>query len=259
MSKRTTRLLFLLLLALGASAIVLLLAPVAQPKGYHAFADQRSANGVPNFWNVASNLPFLFIGAYGVWVLLAKSTPGAVRSLRNCYLAVFAGTFLTGLGSGYYHIAPNDSTLAWDRLPMAITFMALFAVIIGEHIDAAWGASLLPVLLLVGVASVAYWRVSAHMGHEDLRPYIIVQYLPLLLVPFIITLFSSIRQPVGYIWGVLAAYAVAKGLELFDHAVYRLFGVVSGHTLKHVVAACGLLLLAIAVRRRHTGAGPEGA
>lgn len=258
MSKRTARLLPLLLLAVGASVVVFLYAPMVQPKGYHGFADQRSVYGVPNFWNVASNLPFLFVGAYGVWGVLSKSAPGAVRGLRTCYLTVFVGTFLTGVGSGYYHVAPDDATLAWDRLPIAITFMAFFAVIIGEHIEASWGAVLLPVLLVLGVSSVAYWRVSAGFGNEDLRPYILVQYLPLLLVPVIVALFPSAVQPVGYVWGVLAAYGVAKGLELLDQAVYARLGGVSGHALKHVVAACGLLLFAIAIRKRHPRQSPEG-
>ena len=46
---------------------LLLLPPISQDQSYHQFADQRTLLGVPNFWNVVSNLPFIAIGAAGLW------------------------------------------------------------------------------------------------------------------------------------------------------------------------------------------------
>ena len=45
---------------------------------------------------------------------------------------LFLGIALTGFGSSYYHWDPNDRTLFWDRLPMALSFMAILAIVIGE-------------------------------------------------------------------------------------------------------------------------------
>jgi hypothetical protein len=55
----------------GLAAITLLLLlflpPIPQPQDYHQFADQRTLLGVPNFWNVVSNLPFVLVGAWGLY------------------------------------------------------------------------------------------------------------------------------------------------------------------------------------------------
>lgn len=40
--------------------------PIYQDESYHAFADQRTILGIPNFWNVISNLGFLIVGVQGL-------------------------------------------------------------------------------------------------------------------------------------------------------------------------------------------------
>ena len=84
-----------------ASLVALLpLPPLLQDQAYHQFADQRELFGIPNFWNVVSNLPFVAVGAVGL-----------LRFHRDVTTTVlFAGIFLTGFGSSYYHLDPNDST-----------------------------------------------------------------------------------------------------------------------------------------------------
>src|SRR3984957_8411077 len=49
-----------------AVSLVALLLPLPRDQGYHDFADQRILLGVPNFWNVVSNIPFIVIGALGL-------------------------------------------------------------------------------------------------------------------------------------------------------------------------------------------------
>jgi di/tricarboxylate transporter len=122
----------LALLALMAASLVglLLLGPITQDQSYHEFADQRTVFGMPNFWNVVSNLPFAVIGAVGLWQF--RRDP-AIDML-------FLGILLTGFGSSYYHLDPNDRTLFWDRLPMAMSFMAILAISIEERVDAKAGA-----------------------------------------------------------------------------------------------------------------------
>ena len=98
----------------------LIISPIAQDQAYHLFADQRSVLGIPNFWNVMSNLPFLLVGVAGISFVHRN-----VRDpLRNLWLVFFAGIFVTAFGSGYFHLAPNNGTLAWDRLTMTIGFMS---------------------------------------------------------------------------------------------------------------------------------------
>src|ERR1700745_3436452 len=108
-----------LLVGLGLASVAALAAmpPITQDPNYHAFADARTLFGIPNFWNVVSNLPFIAVGAAGVARYRREPTTAAL----------FTGILLTGFGSSYYHLAPDDGTLFWDRLPMTIGFMALLA------------------------------------------------------------------------------------------------------------------------------------
>lgn len=249
MPVKKQRLWLLAAVAVLGGVVVYSLGPVPQDAAYHAFADQRTLFGVPNFWNVVSNLPFLLVGIAGILVLRSRRAGGTLPELRPAFFAFFIGSALVAFGSGYYHLAPNNETLVFDRLPMTIAFMGFFSLILGEHLDPKLGRrSLLP-LLIVGTASVLYWWITESRGHGDLRPYALVQYLPIVLIPLILILFPSRLTNVRLIWGVLAAYALAKVLEYFDLPIYRSLGI-SGHTLKHLVAAIGMFLPAVALRVR---------
>jgi hypothetical protein len=250
-NSRQSRLAILLAITLASVVAVAYHAPIAQPSGYDFFADQRNVWGIPNFWNVVSNLPFLAVGSAGTIELLRQWPRGALWSLRPAYLSFFIGIALVALGSTYYHLAPTYTTLAWDRLPMAIAFMAFFAVIVGEHISSRLGELLLWPLLALGLVSVAYWHFTEEAGHGDLRLYIIVQYLPMALIPLILLFFPSRFSHVGLIWILLGTYGLAKLLELADEPVYSVFHVVSGHTLKHLAAAVGAYVFLHALRRRY--------
>ena len=236
-----------LLLAIVIACVIAAIAygPIPQPPGYHAFADRRSLFGIANFWNVASNLPFLLVGIAGLFVLRRGSAPGVLPALRPAYLVFFAGTMLVAFGSSYYHLAPSDQTLAWDRLPMTISFMAFLPILIGERIDPAIGARLLVPLLAIGILSVLYWRLTG-----DLRPYVLVQFVPILLAPLLLLLFPSPLTRSWLLWAVLATYALAKVLELFDAAVFDALRVVSGHSIKHLAAGLGTYFILLCVTRR---------
>ena len=134
---------------------------------------------------------------------------------------------------------------------MAVVFMAFSDIIIGEHISPRLGRLFLFPLLALGVASVAYWHFTEEGGHGDLRLYVIVQYLPVLLIPLVLLFFPSRLSYVQLIWAVLVAYALAKLLELSDQLVFSLSHIVSGHTLKHLVAALGTYIFLVALRERH--------
>jgi len=201
---------------------LLLLPPIPQDQSYHQFADQRTVFGIPNFWNVVSNLPFLAVGAAGL------------RRFRDdpATVVFFLGVFLTGIGSSYYHWNPNDDTLFWDRLPMTLAFAAILALVVAERVSVRAGAILLWPALATGLFSLLLWRWTG-----DLRLYFWVQFFPALAVVLLFLLCPPKFTGANYwiIAGVL--YALAKVFEFTDHAIYSAGNSLSGHTLKHLTAA----------------------
>lgn len=217
-----------LVLMIASLGGLLLLPPIAQDQSYHDFADQRTFLGIPHFWNVVSNIPFVAVGAAGLWQLR-----------RDPAIDVFfLGILLTGFGSAYYHLHPSDLTLFWDRLPMAVSFMAILANAIDERVDAKAGAALLWPLVAVGVFSILLWRWTG-----DLRLYGWVQFFPGLALPLIFLLFPPQYSGTSD-WLVAAAlYALAKVFEFSDHAIYAIGSILSGHTLKHIAAAAACFVI----------------
>jgi len=212
--------------------VLFLYGPIAQFADYHRFADTRTLFGLGNFADTASNIPFLLIGAAGVAFWLMR--PAAERS--PAWLAVFAGAIACGIGSWHYHQGPNDATLVWDRLPIALTFMAFFVAILEDHYGPAATRALLLPALIVGAAGVFYWRETA-----DLRLYLWTQIVPLLAIPSALLLLPQRRRGRGWYWAILACYVLAKITEVADFRIFEWTGhAVSGHTLKHLLAALGL-------------------
>ncbi len=226
---RNRRIAALVLLVLGPLAWLMFgHDPIPQDRGYHVFADSRSCLGIANFGNVASNALFLLAGLAGAsWC--RRDRRGAWRS----WLVFFSGVALVFFGSAYYHGNPNDDTLVWDRLPMTVAFMGLFAALLGEHLGARLELPLLAATLALGVSSVFWWQLSG-----DLRLYIWVQGAPLLAIPFVISAFPGrYNRRAWLLWGV-GLYAFAKAAELNDFEVYAATaGAISGHSVKHLLAA----------------------
>lgn len=243
-----------ILLGITAVAVVAawLVPAIPQNPAYHQFADQSAHLGIPNFWNVATNLPFLAIGLAGVRELY-HGRPVIVPELWLAYLAFFGGVALVGPGSAYYHLAPDNDTLVWDRLPMTLAFMAFLSIIVGEYIAVATGRHLLRPLLLVGVGSVLYWHVGERLGHGDLRLYGLVQFLPMLLIPLILLMFRPRHTGAAYLWAMLGAYLAAKLAESLDGPIFRALYPLSGHALKHLLAALGVYGFLVAIRWRKPG------
>ena len=123
-------------LALFAVALALALPPIPQPASYHAFADSRTWLGIPNFWNLASNLPFLVVGLVGLLGFKRDFPSGMSQGLAPIYLVFYAAIALTALGSTYYHAGPDNAALTWDRLPMAIAFMSVLQPLHGPVVAA---------------------------------------------------------------------------------------------------------------------------
>jgi len=229
--------------------IELLGSPIAQDPAYHLFADDRTLLGIPNFWNVVSNIPFMVVGALGFQVAWENRQ----EPLRIVWLAFFAGIFLTALGSGYYHFAPDNESLAWDRLTMTIGLMSFVAIVIGEYLSVDWGKRLLVPLLIAGAASVYYWIHTESLGAGDLRPYAAVQFLPMLVVPIIVIARRS-RSDLGpYIVCMIGIYVLAKIPEHYDAEVLAMGNLLSGHSIKHILSALAPACLLIGLRKRQHG------
>ena len=234
-------------------AAAYLIEPVAQDPAYHQFADQRTVFGVPNFWNVVTNLPMVVVGLMGLWRVTQGRSDGVMPSVRFAYNAFFLGLFLTGWGSSYYHIAPDNASLMFDRLPMTILFIAFFCIVWGEHISPRVSRWIMGPLIAIGLAAVLYWYWTETLGRGDLRPYALVQFLPLILTPLILILYRSASARIGLLWAVLAAYGASKAAELLDRPIYELAGVISGHSVKHLAAALATYLLYLRMGRSRSG------
>lgn len=236
-SPRQNPLLFVVCGLIAASLAGLLLLPaIPQDQSYHLFADCRAAAGIPNFWNVVSNLPFIAIGGAGLWRFRNDSAT----------IVLFLGFFLTGIGSSYYHWDPNDRTLFWDRLPMTLSFAAIVALAVKERANAKLGDIALWLLLAIGLLSLLLW-----LWTDDLRLYIWAQFLPYLVLPLLFLIYPP-KYTGTYLWIAAAAlYALAKLFEFSDHAVYSAGYFLSGHTLKHLAAAaaCFAILRYFQTRR----------
>ncbi len=228
--------------------------PVAQDLAYHNFADGRAFLGIANFGDVAGNLPFTFFGLMGLCYLYGNKDDNPYFSMKGeafLWKVFFFGATLVGLGSGYYHLNPNNTTLVWDRLPMTIAFMSFFLLVIMERINAKSGLMLFPLLLMTGVCSVFYWDYTESLGMGDLRLYALVQFLPLVLIPLMLWLFPALYTGIRYLGFTLGWYILAKFLEHFDDTIFDLLGdAISGHTLKHLAAAMGVYTMILYIKKR---------
>lgn len=241
-ARETWGYLLLAIVAFGSLAALSMLAPVAQDLNYHAFADTRVVLGVPNFLNVVSNLPFLLVGVLGLKYCL----PSEAAPMRQAWMVLFTGLALVSVGSAYYHWNPHNASLVWDRLPMTLGFMSLFAALIGEFLDQRIGRLFLWPAILIGLGSILLWHLT-----DDLRLYIWVQFVPLLVLLIVISLFKS---KYSHSWMLLIAlgwYVLAKLAEALDGTVLKATaGMVSGHTMKHLFAAAGAYSIYLMLRRR---------
>lgn len=243
----------LALVIVGSLAWMMTLEPIVQDPSYHGFADRRSALGVPNFLDVATNLPFLLVGAWGL--LCSRRLREA--SLRRAWSAFAIGVALVAFGSGYYHWAPDDQSLVWDRLPMTIGFMGLLAAMLDEHLPAVSGSFLLTPSLLIGASSVWVWA-----SFDDLRFYYWVQLVPLLVILTLLTSFKPRFSHRSLLFVGLAFYVLAKVAEARDAEVLAgTGGALSGHSLKHLLAAagCGSIVFMLAIRRSLADEAAPGA
>ncbi len=228
-----------------AAIAMLVHGPIAQYADYHDFADKRRLFGIPNALDVLSNVPFVFVGAWGLWVFRAQGWKRLGAALPG-YTLFAAGLILTALGSGFYHWAPGDFRLIFDRIPIALTCAGLLSGVRAATVapnQPAWFTALLAV---IGVASVIVWSATA-----DLRPYLYIQFAPLVVVPLWQAISGdSSGNRMAFVVAI-GLYGLAKVAEVEDRAIFAGLGFMSGHTLKHLLAAgASVALLSLALLPR---------
>ena len=242
MARIDWRHILLLSIIMGSLALMLVMQPFGQDPDYHNFGDRRTFFGIPNFFDVVSNIPFLLAGIAGMKFCSENHS----ISFRSAWLTFFAGVMMVSVGSGYYHWHPTDETLVWDRLPMTIGFMGLTVALLAEYVNAGLCRFLLVPALLMGAFSVFYWH-----WFDDLRFYAWIQFAPLLIIPVVMVLFRAKYSHQRLLLVALACYVLAKLSEACDREIFLFTqGLFSGHSLKHLLAALGCFSVLVMLRTR---------
>ena len=221
---------------LGALAFACLGPAVAQHDHYHAFADQRTWLGVPCAMDVLSNLPFAIAALWGLLALYRSPSVSeslSAQAQRALAALFFAGLLITAVCSGYYHLLPDNPSLVIDRLGMVIAFAGLLGVAVADRVSSHAGIATAAFVLAAGPLTVGIWADSG-----NLLPWVLLQGGGMLLIAVL-----AVGQPLKGVWGlqllpVVIFYTLAKLFELGDHQVFEWTdGMISGHSLKHIVAA----------------------
>lgn len=252
MKPKTSRPELALIAACLALVLLALLGPaIAQPADHHHFADQRTLWGIPCAWDVLSNLPFALLGLVGLGWLVAVPSPG--RTQRACAALFFGGLVVTAACSAWYHLRPEDGGLVIDRLGMVFAFAGLLGLAVADRISSRAGLAMAAMVLVLGPLSVQAWAASGNV-----LAWCVLQFGGMALMLWLATL-RPLAGALGLRLGaVLLIYSAAKALELADHAVFDFTGhLVSGHTLKHVLASLAALPVIAALRgAKESGQNP---
>ncbi|WP_326535652.1 hypothetical protein [Pseudorhodoferax sp.] len=224
------------LAALGLLALALFGPALALPMAPHGFADQRSWLGIPHVGDVLSNLAFAVAGVWGLarlWRARA-AVPHATRASVACFLA---GLLCTALGSTVYHWQPDDAGLALDRLGMGVAFAGVLGLAASGRVSqrAGWATGL--AMLVASLLAVGVWH-----GGGDVRAWAVVQFGGMAMVLALAALRPLPGMPAVRLGVLIAWYGLAKLCELADHGILAATaGWVSGHNLKHLLAAAAAL------------------
>jgi len=243
------------LITVGLIVILALHGRIAQPVHYNEFADQSAALGIPHAADVLSNAGFALVAVWGWLTLWPRRGSARLRAGWPGYRLFLIGLFLTAFGSGYYHLAPDNIRLIWDRLPIALACAGLLAGVRGDSKPGSRTGIEAIALACCAVASVAWWVYTDLGGADDLRPYLLLQGLPLVLVPLWQAIYRAPRAERIAFALAMALYVLAKLAEVRDHEIAAALGVVSGHTLKHLLATAATAAVVWGLTRRFSARG----
>ncbi len=225
------------------SVIAIWHGPIAQFPDYHDFADKTARFGIPYFANVLFNLGFALVP---LWVWLRLTTLGNATRLGfgwSGYRLFLIGVFLTAFSSGWYHLAPDNVRLVGDRLTIALACAGLLAGVWGDT-QRRSSKRLAVILSASGLFSVVWWYATELAGIGDLRPYILFQIAPIIMIPLWQWIYGSDRADRIAFSMALILYAAARLAEIYDHEIGALLVVLTGHTVKHLLTTVAVALIA---------------
>ena len=166
-----------------------------------------------------SNAGFALVAIWGWLTLRPRRASDPLRAGWPGYRLFLIGLFLTAFGSAFYHLAPDNISLIWDRLPIALVCAGLIAGVRGDIQGGSKRGSDVIVLALAAVASVAWWAITERNGAGDLRPYLLLQGLTLILIPLWQAIYRAPRTDRIAFGAAMALYVLAKLAEVFDHEI----------------------------------------
>lgn len=240
-------------IALALYAVLrLYFGPLPQDPSYHVLADTRVCGPIPRAGDVLTNLAILAAGLSGL-VLWKRVYIGSDE--RAAYALLVAGMLLTALGSAYYHWAPSDARLVWDRLPMTLVLAALVTLVLADRVDPAFARVAWLPFALLGVASVLWWALSDRFGRDDLLLYLVVRVGAGVLIIALCLLKRGRHTHIGWLVGAFALDIAMTMSERFDRQIFAATHMlVSGHNLKHLLAGAllGCLLMWLVQRKLRT-------
>src|SRR5437870_12838673 len=113
------------IITVGIIVILALHGRIAQPVHYNEFADRSAAFGIQHAADVLSNAGFAVVAIWAWLTLRPMRASDPLRAGWPGYRLFLIGLFLTAFGSGFYHLAPDNARLVWDRLPIALACAGL--------------------------------------------------------------------------------------------------------------------------------------
>ncbi|MDP1978746.1 hypothetical protein [Undibacterium sp.] len=223
------------LISVLVALALLLHGPVEQLAHYHEFADQSEWSGIPHAIDVLTNIGFALVAVLGSWFLLEKYRQGDTGVAFPAYCIFTLSLAATAVGSSYYHLAPDDARLFWDRLPIAFACCSLLAAVRAASLpgmDARKAFMELVLLLIAALTSVIWWQQTG-----DLRPYLLIQGLTLVLIPLWQWIWKAGLADRLTFGTAMLLYVAAKMTEMLDGQILLQLHVISGHSIKHLLAA----------------------
>ena len=200
--------------------------------------------GIPNAADVLTNLLFAWVGVRGLYLMARPGRLLLTKGLEPAYAGFFLSMVLVAAASAWYHWVLDYTALALDRLAITFIFASFFAAMLGERVSLPLARRLFPLFIVLGAASVAYWYFSEINAYGDLRGYLLVQLVPLVLIPLMLQICEPRYSRSSDIWWLLGWFVVARVCEVLDRQIFDWLGLVSGHSLKHIAAGiAGLVYL----------------
>jgi hypothetical protein len=140
---------------------------------------------------------------------------------------------------------------------MTLGFAGLVAAALAERVELKLGLRSLWPLLALGVFTVMYWYATERMNAGNVMPYGVYQGWSILIIVLVLACYPATRYTHGWLLAWAAGwYGLAKVFETLDLQIYRMLGgTLSGHSIKHVLAAGAVFAIVWQLRQRGQSTG----